>query len=250
MAQQPFKLLVISDVHYAPGRRDVGDLRVAMGKELLRRAIDDANRRGGFDAIALAGDLLNEPDAPDAEQVLAELRAEIADAAGDTPLLLAPGNHDGDPARALAALSLDTGPREINGYRFFAFADRFAPGDFAERSETDRRVFREFAAAGGGPLVTIQHNPIHPDVPVTGYPYMLTNRRDVMDDYAGAGAILSISGHYHAGQALSASGGVEYFTAPALSEAPFNYTMVTLIGPQVRIGPRRAALPMTEGEGE
>jgi predicted MPP superfamily phosphohydrolase len=239
MAQQPFTLLVISDVHYAPGRADAGDLHVAMGKELLRRAIDDALRRGGFDAIALAGDLLNEPDAPDAEQVLAELRAEIADAAGDAPLLLAPGNHDGDPARILAALNLDAGPREINGYRFFTFADRFAAGDFAERSETDRRVFREFAAASGGPIVTIQHNPIHPDVPETDYPYMLTNRRDVMDDYTRAGVVLSISGHYHAGGALDTQGGVRYFTAPALSEDPFNYTMVTLIGEQVRIEPRR-----------
>lgn len=242
MAQQPFKLLVISDVHYAPGRRDAGDLRVAMGKELLRRAIDDALRRGGFDAIALTGDLLNEPDAPDAKGALAELRAEIADAAGDTPLLLAPGNHDGDPARALAAFGLEAGPREINGYRFFTFADRFAPGDFAARSETDRRAFREFAAATGGPIVAIQHNPIHPAVPETDYPYMLTNRRDVMDDYARAGAILSISGHYHAGQDLSTAGGVGYFTAPALSEDPFNYTMVTLIGRQVRIDPRRLNL--------
>jgi len=242
MARQPFKLLVISDVHYAPGRADVGDLRVAMGKELLRRAIDDARRRGGFDAIALAGDLINEPDAPDAERVLAELHAEISDAAGNAPLLLAPGNHDGDPERALAALGIDAGPREINGYRFFTFADRFAAGDFADRGETDRRAFREFAAAGGGPIVAIQHNPIHPDVPECGYPYMLTNRRDVMDDYTRAGAILSISGHYHAGQALDTQGGVEYFTAPSSSEAPFNYTIVTLTGPQVRIEPRQLNL--------
>ena len=242
MARQPFNLLVISDVHYAPGRDDVGDLHVAMGKELLRRAIDDARRRGGFDAIALTGDMILEPDADDAVQLFDQLRAEIADAAGDAPLLLAPGNHDGDPARALAAFDIKAGPREINGYRFFTFADRFAPGDFAERSESDRQSFRAFAAAAGGPIVTLQHNPIHPDVPECGYPYMLTNRRDVMADYTTAGTILSISGHYHAGQTLSTAAGVEYFTAPSLGEPPFNYTIIALTGPQVQIEPRQLNL--------
>ena len=242
VVKQSFSLLVIADVHYAPGRPDAGGMRVALGKELLRRAIDDAGRRGGLDAIALTGDLLNEPEATDAEGTLLELRAEAAEAAGDAPLLLAPGNHDGDPARALATFGLEAGPREIKDYRFFVFADSFAPGDFAARSRADRQAFREFAAGPGGPLVAIQHNPIHPDVPETEYPYMLTNRREVMHDYSEAGALLSISGHYHAGQALSTSGGVRYFTAPALCEPPFHYTMVTLTGRQVYVEPRRLTL--------
>jgi histidinol phosphatase-like PHP family hydrolase len=62
---------------------------------------------------------------------------------------------------------------------------------------------------------------------------MLTNRPQVMADYARAGVALSISGHAHWGQELNFDRGVGYFTCPALCEAPYRYAIVTLRGRQV-----------------
>ena len=55
-----YRLLVISDLHYDPigpevqGKRNI---QCWLGSELIRRAIDDAKSLGGFDCIALLGDL-------------------------------------------------------------------------------------------------------------------------------------------------------------------------------------------------
>ena len=59
-----FRLLVIADVHYTTDAADAASAparrRCLLGCELVRRAIEDARRRGGLDAIALMGDLIND----------------------------------------------------------------------------------------------------------------------------------------------------------------------------------------------
>ena len=72
----------------------------------------------------------------------------------------------------------------------------------------------------------LQHNPMNPVIE-NAYPYMLTNREQVMADYAKVGVTLSLSGHYHNGRAETLVDGVHYFTAPAICEGQFPYTIVT-----------------------
>ena len=64
-----------------------------------------------------------------------------------------------------------------------------------------------------------------------------------MRDYAHAGVLLSVSGHFHAGQPLSTREGVRFFTAPALCEAPFRYSLVTLDDRRVSVETRSLQLP-------
>jgi len=229
-----FRLLVLSDAHYAP--TDAGlaggpaERCCRLGRELLHRAIEDAERRGGFDAIALMGDMLNDGEADDAERGLADILSTIDAAAPETPLLVVPGNHDGDPDRFLAAFQQGPGMVELGGYRFVTFADTYDENDNCTRSAVARRSLMKWATQSDAPLIVLQHNPVYPDI-VSDYPYMLANRIGVMTDYTQAGVFLSISGHYHAGQPLVAHNGVRYFTARSLATAPFPYTVITLMNP-------------------
>lgn len=237
-----FRLLVMSDLHYGsrgdpahPRRND------PLSAELALRAIADARRRGGFDALAIAGDLTGEHRAPDAADVLADLAGQVRHALGETPLLVVPGNHDGDPARIASLFGQTFGERDLGGYRFVTFADPYTQDEHCTRRDEDRALLAR-AARDGKPLVVLQHNPMNPVIE-DAYPYMLTNRQAVMDDYRRCGVVLSISGHYHPGQDVSEEGGVRYVTAPALYEAPFGYLLVTLRGRQIRVERRQLAIP-------
>ena len=238
-----FRLLVLADVHCAS--RAAGSAAVPAdhcgwaGHELIGRAIEDARHHGGFDRIALLGDLLNDGGAPDADCLLAAIKAEIRLAVADAPLLVVPGNHDGDADRLLAALDHRPGSHEIGPYRFVTFADPYEPGDLCTRRQADRRLLRDIAARDGGPIIVLQHNPMNPPISQADYPYMLTNREGVMSDYSSAGVLLSISGHYHPGQPLSTAAGVKYFTAPAISVWPLPYTLIRLRRREVAVEHRR-----------
>lgn len=243
---EPLRILVLTDTHYssayaqAPAnpRRQCG-----LGAELVRRAIEDARRRGGFDCLAILGDMVDQADAPAVGEDLAALREAIRKAAPDVPLLAVPGNHD--PREAYLAAFGWTGRLDIGGYRVILFADRYGQGDVCTRSEEDRRRLAELAGEGGGPIVALQHSPMNPVIE-GDYPYMLTNRPAVMADYARSGVVGSISGHYHAGQELNRVDGVAYATAPALAEAPYRYLAATLRGTEAQVEVR----PLTvEGEG-
>ena len=239
-----FRLLVIADSHYAldyePGTTK---LCCDRGCELIGRAIEDA-RKYGFDTIALLGDLVNEAAGPDCEgagpnfeRELADIRERITAAAPDAPLLVVPGNHDRYPDVVLAAFGARAGLHEIGGYRFVVFADAYAEGDYCTRSGADLEMLRDTADRGGGPVVALQHSPISPEIDSSDYPYMHTNRDAILSAYSHAGVLLSISGHYHAGQPLNENAGVLYFTAPAVCEPPFPYTIVALRRRNVAIEP-------------
>ncbi|MFB3890757.1 MAG: metallophosphoesterase [Phycisphaerae bacterium] len=233
-AASQFRLLVLTDIHYSRAPSRILARRTQLGLELPRRAIEDASRRGGFDAVAILGDVLDDGASPDGDLLLQELADCIRAAAARTPLVVVPGNHDGDFDRFFSAFGDAPGLHRIGQYRFITFADSYAAGDVCTRDQAGRDLLRQVAAEEGGPIIVLQHNPMNPAID-DPYPYMLTNRDQVMRDYADAGVLLSISGHYHRGQELSESQGVKYLTAPALCESPFRYLLVRLNGRQVRV---------------
>ena len=237
-----FRLLVIADIHYAsdPAAAAAAPAgrQCLFGCELLRRAVEDARRGGPVDAIALMGDLINDSRQPNALGDLRRLRDGLRTAAADTPLLVVGGNHDNEGDLALDAFEFRPGLVELGGIRFLAFSDAYGPDDSATRRQADRQLLLDAAARDGGPVVVLQHNPMNPPID-DDYPFMLTNREPVLAEYARAGVLLSISGHYHAGQPLNRADGVLYFTAAALAERPFSYAVVSFDGRRVSVEPRR-----------
>lgn len=251
-----FRVLLIADVHYSRSDSQKHPRRqYTLGRELLRRAVEDARRRSPagsgekkFDCIALLGDVVDNETA-DAPALLAEMAAELAKAAPDTPVLVTPGNHDVPGLQAaLGQTSLTREFTSASGakYRFVIFADSYGPGDLCTRDEADRDRLRREAKGDDATLIALQHNPMNPPIE-DEYPYMLTNRREIMDDYAAAGVAISISGHYHAGQAETQVGGVKYLTVPALCEAPYQYALLTLRRRATEVTIHRLAMPSEPG---
>jgi predicted MPP superfamily phosphohydrolase len=223
-AQPELRLLVLTDMHYALFRAQANHAhpqrRCELGCELTRRAIQDATYRGGFDAIAVLGDLIDDGDAALAEADLMELAAVFRQDTPGVPLMIVPGNHDGDYSRLFAIFGDAAGARHLGGYTLITFADRYKAGDVCTRGDEDRLLLERWARRSEGPIVVLQHNPLNPVIE-DDYPFMLANRGQVMADYSRAGVLLSISGHYHAGQPLNSEGGVLYYTAPSLRRRPF-----------------------------
>ena len=231
------RLLVITDVHYRPGGpQSAGPRRGELGLELLARAIEDATRRGGFDCLALLGDLLDDGRRQGAEEAAIELLATVESAG--VPTIVLPGNHDYDGQHLPAGLPGRSRVLEIAGYRLVAFVDAWRDRDYGTRRHEDLQLLRDLADQPGGPIIALQHSPMHPPID-SEYPYMLTNRPEVMHQYAQAGVLLSISGHYHAGQPLNSTDGVLYLTVPAICEPPFRYALVSLHGREVDVEVRQ-----------
>ncbi len=239
-------LLVLADLHLLQAGQaapPVTDRQCDLGVELAERAITDARRGGGFDAVVLLGDLLEAGEAPGADRDLAALEEVIHEAVGDVPRIVVPGNHDGDAELVLSIFNDEPGLHEVKGWRLFSFLDCWDEQNVCRRPPDQMRRFaREARRAGEGPLIVLQHNPLHPPIE-SDYPYIPPDREPIMSAYAGAGVLLTLSGHYHRGQPLSEAGGVRYYTCPSLCGSPFRYALVRLEGQEVAVKECQLRLP-------
>jgi histidinol phosphatase-like PHP family hydrolase len=232
-------VLVMSDLHYVRHTGTVARHAVRQGEWgllLMRKALHRLRHQGirpGL--IVVLGDLVDNGAAEGADQDLVELAAALKSMG--IPVLVVHGNHDGD-TRRFEALFGAPGLREIYGYGFLVINDVVAPGDFTTRQAADLTLVDRIASERPDlPLVVLQHNPMAPVIREGGrYPYMLTNHEDVLAGYRRAGVLLSLSGHYHAGQPPSQLGErTTVYTVPALCEAPFTFSHLRLTGTKVEI---------------
>lgn len=222
-------ILAIADTHHVgivtPGMSDFGPDRPPAA-EWVRRAVAEACRVHCPDAIALMGDLVDDGDAPDTEALWREL-AEAA-CALNVPVVVAPGNHDRHPQKLLRAFDDHLGSHHINGYNLYTFSDAYAADEVATRPQ--ETIDRFLAEAVGPPVIALQHNPIHPPVDCSGYPFMLTNTDAVTAAYEQAQVVLSVSGHYHDQTGPVQYRGVDYLSCAALVLPPFPFYLITLSG--------------------
>jgi len=205
-----------------------------MGQILLRKALWRMKHLGiSPGLILLLGDLLNDGDQPGSESDLLTLAGEVLKTG--IPVLAVPGNHDGDPDQMARLFGSMPGAHRVGDYIFLLFHDRRKDGEIFERTEEQLSLPRHAASQYPDcPLIALQHHPLDPAIP-DPYPYLLANRDAVMRSYQDAGVRLSMSGHYHAGQAAHRVNGVSYLTAPALCESPFRFLHVRLDGADAQV---------------
>lgn len=253
--KKEFDILVLSDLHYTGPNEAVSALpqrRSELGPVLIEKAVNRLRHKGvSVDLIILLGDLIDNGSGENASENLEYIASVVAEL--KLPLLVVSGNHDGDPIRYKNCFGCEAGLHKIGGYGFLVFNDSVGEGDVTTRSDDDLLLPARVAAENPDlPLVVLQHNPVHPEIEDSSYPYMLTNNESVLSGYADAGVILSLSGHYHAGQPAHKVGemtGTEacltvnqhsdadmtVYTVPALCEDPFRFAHVTLKGREVTV---------------
>ena len=227
-------LLVLSDLHYVGQASHTCPLparKASMGRELIQKAWEGTLLTGTPDVLLLLGDLVDNGHAKGVEVDLTALREEVL--SFGVPILAVRGNHDvpAEPfRRAFPGQRL-----EIGGYLFLAFDDPYDPNDQSYRpKEGMTAVLEESRNRPQQPIIVLQHSPVHPPID-SHYPYLLKNCDEVLESYRQANVLLSLSGHYHPGQAATRERGVTYVTCPALCEEPFRFLQVRLRGHQVSI---------------
>jgi histidinol phosphatase-like PHP family hydrolase/Icc-related predicted phosphoesterase len=229
------RLLILSDCHFDSARTEGGKLKhldPSLGAELAIRAYHDAIRcHGPVDAIVFLGDVIHAGNDTPAEDYARFLRA-LTKWTRDIPILAVPGNCD-IHGPFFEAFNCNAGLRTLGGYRFFLFADRYPDGP-AECIRDDAALADLAAVANDSdaPLIVLQHNPILPfDTQDIIKPP--ANADAIADTYRQAGVMLSLSGHNHAGQALTEQDGVNYMTVRSLGVQPHGYTVIDLAGREI-----------------
>ena len=229
--------LVVSDLHYVRLAQHVPTIakrRSELGRAMLRATFQRMQEGGiAIDLAIVLGDVVDDGKAVGAERDLTEIARELHSLG--VPVLAVPGNHDGDLQRYGAIFGNGPGLFRVRDHGFYVFRDWIGPGDVTVRPPGAVRMPLQIAAqAPELPLVALQHNPLHPRIE-RDYPYMLVHAETVMDAYREARVVLSLSGHYHAGQAAHEVDGVTYYTVPALCEAPFRFAHLHLAGRSVQL---------------
>jgi predicted MPP superfamily phosphohydrolase len=237
MASPALDVLVLSDLHYVREADHVPAIKerdTTLGLVLLHGDFSRLREQGvEVGLVVILGDVVDNGLADGAEVDLAAVAYEAR--RSGLPTLAVPGNHDGHFERFSCIFGCGPGMHEIGGYGFLLFHDRVGKEDVTTRPPEGLQLLGMVASEHPKlPLVALQHNPLHPDIE-SDYPYMLTNRREVLSGYGETGVILSLSGHYHAGQPAHRVDSVIYCTVPAICEPPFRFAHVRLEGRRVKM---------------
>lgn len=226
------RIAVISDIHYAdrcqsPKRK--GEWALHLLTEAVRRLNEDVRP----DVVAVLGDLIDDPAAPDRLERLEQLRDIIERV--DAPYIVLPGNHDPEPNVFYRVMPRPADAVDIKGVRFISFVDAEEPGWNASRSATDlARMDAARADGHTGPLVMLQHVPVLPPG-ATSCPYTYTNIDDVISRCDAQALTLSIGGHHHRGTQPVKRNKTTYLCVKALCEEPFVFTTVDLAETEARV---------------
>lgn len=88
----PCRIAAITDLHFSRQPLEMSSRKGEWASVLLKRAVARLNRYIKPDVTVILGDLLDDPAAPDAVDLLNDLRRVLDDLA--MPWLVIPGNHD------------------------------------------------------------------------------------------------------------------------------------------------------------
>ena len=236
-AAQPLDILVIADPHFVSAANHLcahANRHTRLGQVLIRKALWRLQHLGVKPGlIVLLGDMVDDGSKPDAASDWQTLAGEVRKTG--IPVLAVPGNHDDDHEAFARVFGCEAGVHLVGDYGFLLFHDRRVDGEVFRRPADQLELPRRAAAMyPGRPLIALQHHP-HDPLITADYPYHLANREAVMAGYRAAGVCLSLSGHYHAGQAAHVMDGVTYATAPALCESPFRFLLVRMEGRRVQV---------------
>lgn len=233
-------IAVIADVHFGQDQTN-SPRRCGIADVLLERAVRRLNRLIRPDAVLVLGDLVDDGNAPGAEDRLQTLRASLDKL--ECPYLAIPGNHDGDSEQFYRVFSRPKPVEDIGGARFLAFVDQEEPRFNASRSKADIDRIRRAGENYDGPLITLQHVCLFPTRYDDIAPYNYTNAPEVIAALKDAGVTLSVSGHHHHGGEDIEEDGVTYVNAPGLCESPFPFLTITVGADEIHTQRHELAMP-------
>jgi histidinol phosphatase-like PHP family hydrolase/predicted phosphodiesterase len=220
------KIAIITDLHFRNSLNDncperCGDL----ADVLLERTVRRLNNYIKPDITIITGDLIDNPESPENQDLLSVLNNIIKKI--DSATIVIPGNHDIPANIFYQTVSIPENIIEMKGVKILPFVDLEMPGYNSHRKTEDLTRFRVARQGFSGHIVAIQHVPLFPpDADIS--PYNYTNAEEIISVMEETGVSLSISGHFHKGFTPFKKNGITYATIPAICEKPFKFCIVEL----------------------
>ncbi len=234
------KMAVIADIHYGDKDIDTGALRKgSLGDILLLRAVHRLNRTIKPDITVLLGDLLNDGSGEQGALKrgrLVDIMQQI-----ESPLLVLPGNHDGNPDDFYREFPRPPAWLDFHGYRLVPFIDVEEPGYHASRTTAGLQRMLDARAGWNGPMIQLQHTSLFPPG-MHECPYHYTNIDQILEFMRKADIQYSVSAHYHRGIDELRTDHGTFIVSPALCESPFAF--LELVFDKERVLPPRHPLQM------
>ncbi len=238
---RPVKIAAIADTHYAAGEiSSCGKRRCAISDILLLRAVHRLNRFIKPDVTLLLGDLIDDPDGPNAHEELEHIRSITG--LLQSHVIAIPGNHDGDVERFYGVFPRPEPVTDIRGVRFVTFIDPEEPGYNARRTDEDLKLMASARSGWDGPMISVQHVPLFAPGSSPSR-YSLVNAESVWGEFQRGGYTLAISGHYHPGDDMVERGAGPAVIPPALCESPFAFAEITIDGDRVETRRHELRMP-------
>lgn len=224
------RIALVSDIHYT--HQPMNPVAKLSGAQVLEHAVNVINQSIRPDATLILGDLLNDPDLPDAPDLLKEL-ATIIDRL-DSPSIVIPGNHDLPPDLFYQIIPTPPDVLDINGTRIVWFIDPEAPDYHAQRTDANFARMRQVCCEFAGPIVAMQHVPVVPPAAKRAR-FNYTNVDDIVNLATELDITLHVAGHLHPGVELTQFNRGWYYVVKALREPPYNFAVATVSGGHVDI---------------
>lgn len=220
------KIAALADTHYAEGSLEAcGKRRTAIADIILLRAVRELNRFTKPDLTIILGDLVDNKN--ENHQHLKEIIDLL-----ESPVVIIPGNHDGDINDFYSIYPKPEDAFDINGVRVVTFIDPEEPGYNARRTDADLKRMDKARSDFDGPIVSLQHVPLFPPG-ASASPYAYKNAADVWAAFERNNFTLSISGHWHDGDDLIGRDAGRAVIVPALCESPFAFMEIIIDGDSV-----------------
>ncbi len=215
------KIVVITDLHLNKEIPSDSERKGEIADILLLRTVHRINRFIKPDLVLLLGDLVDQPDSPEADRYYKQIVETLNIL--EAPYIAIPGNHDIVSDRFYTYFPKPNNQVDTNGVRFLIFLDPEEPNWNARRTDSDLLRMKSAREDGfKGPVVSIQHVPIFPPE-LEKYPYNYTNVNEILDIMKVADIKFAISGHYHPGFKLINTEHGSFLAVPALCETPFSF---------------------------
>ncbi len=235
------RMAVLSDLHYSPGGASIPSRRGEIADILLLRAIHRLNRFIKPDVVVLLGDLVDPPNAAEAETLLAKLAATMKLSA--MPWLAIPGNHDPAPDRFHAHFPKPPDWIDVADVRLVPFIDPEEPEFNARRDGGGSDRMKAARTGWNGPIVALHHVPVFPPG-LVDCPYNYTNAEEVIAAMRANGVSLAVGGHFHPGfDLVRRDDTLAFAAAPALCEAPFAFYVIEINGQRISLERHELRMP-------
>lgn len=217
------RIAFVSDLHYALTPNNACPCRMGHKiPELLDIFVEKLNTEIKPDLVLCGGDLINDPEAGNAESLLRTLQEKFSRL--EMPSCVIRGNHD--PSQEIFTKYFPFHKTfDVDFVRIVSFDDPEQPGYNALRTGKDLLRMKEAAGDRDRVIFSFQHTALTPPGECI---FSYSNADEILQLMKDSPYRGTLSGHYHEGKALYEKDSLQFFVQRAFCENPFAFSLLNV----------------------